>query len=205
MPAQPACAANRSRQRACPDGRGVNCTWTACGCGGVTSSPAPGRAWTCCASTSRITGRSSPRPRSERPLPPATPWLPTWKPAGRRDSSAARATTPSSRSAAPAAPPPPCVWVPPHLETRWKAGFISGPRDNALITLGRAYAQINAAMLAALTAQRLSQAGDERAELWGCAAKAHGVDVAYTAASELALLAGAPGFAADSPLARASV
>jgi hypothetical protein len=89
-----------------------------------------------------------------------------------------------------------------HLDTRRKAGFISGPRDNALITLGRAYAQINAALLAALTAQRLSQAGDERAELWGCAAKAHGADVAYAAASELALLAGAPGFAADSQLAK---
>jgi len=90
-----------------------------------------------------------------------------------------------------------------HLDTRRKAGFITGPRDNALITLGRAYAQINAAMLATLTAQRLSQARDERAELWACAAKAHGVDVAYAAASELALLADAPGFAADSQLAKA--
>jgi len=90
------------------------------------------------------------------------------------------------------------------LEARRKAGFISGPRDNALITLGRAYAQINAAMLATLmTAQRLSQAGDERAELRGCATKAHGVEAAYAAASELALLAGAPGFAADSQLAKA--
>jgi len=95
-----------------------------------------------------------------------------------------------------------CDSVIAHLDTRRKAGFISGTRDNALITLGRAYAQINAAMLAALTAQRLSQAGDERAELWGCAVKAHGVDVAYAAASELAVLAGASGFAADSPLAK---
>ncbi|MGD0069757.1 MAG: acyl-CoA dehydrogenase family protein, partial [Streptosporangiaceae bacterium] len=96
-----------------------------------------------------------------------------------------------------------CDAVAARLEARRKAGFISGPRDNALITLGRAYAQINAATLAALTAQRLSRAGDERAELWGCAVKAHGVDVANAAASELALLAGAPGFAADSPLAKA--
>jgi len=95
-----------------------------------------------------------------------------------------------------------CDSVAAHLDTRRKAGFITGPRDNALITLGRAYAQINAAMLATLTAQRLSQAGDERAELWGCAAKAHGVDVAHAAASELTLLAGAPGFAADSQLAK---
>ena len=96
-----------------------------------------------------------------------------------------------------------CDSVAAHLGTREKAGFITAPRDNALITLGRAYAQINAAMLAALTAQRLSEACDEGASLWGCAAKAHGVDVAYAAASELALLAGAPGFAADSQLAKA--
>jgi alkylation response protein AidB-like acyl-CoA dehydrogenase len=96
-----------------------------------------------------------------------------------------------------------CDSVAARLDTRRKAGFITGLRDNALITLGRAYAQISAAMLAALTAQRLSQAGDERAELWGCAAKAHGVDVAYAAASELSLLAGARRFAADSQLAKA--
>ena len=96
-----------------------------------------------------------------------------------------------------------CDSVAARLGTRQKAGFITAPRDNALITLGRAYAQINAAMLAALTAQRLSEACNEGASLWGCAAKAHGVDVAYAAASELALLAGAAGFAADSQLAKA--
>jgi len=69
--------------------------------------------------------------------------------------------------------------------------------------MARKPGRINAAILAALTAQRLARAGDERAELWGCAAKAHGVDVAYAAASGLALLAGAPGFAADSPLEKA--
>ena len=96
-----------------------------------------------------------------------------------------------------------CDSVTAHLDTRRKAGFITSLRDNALIALGRAYAQINAAMLAALTAQRLSQASDDQAELWGCAAKAHGVDTAYAAVSELSLLAGAPGFAADSQLAKA--
>jgi len=96
-----------------------------------------------------------------------------------------------------------CDSVAAHLDTRRKAGFITSLRDNALIALGRAYAQINAAMLATLTAQRLSQATDGKAELWGCAAKAHGVDTAYAAVSELSLLAGAPGFAADSQLAKA--
>ncbi len=95
-----------------------------------------------------------------------------------------------------------CDSVAAHLDTRRKAGFITSLGDNALIALGRAYAQINAAMLAALTVQRLSQATD-KAELWGCAAKAHGVDTAYAAVSELSLLAGAPGFAADSQLAKA--
>jgi alkylation response protein AidB-like acyl-CoA dehydrogenase len=90
-----------------------------------------------------------------------------------------------------------------HLDTRRTAGFITSLRDNALIALGRAYAQINATMLSALAAQRLSQASDDKTELWGCAAKAHGVDTAYAAVSELSLLVGAPGFAADSQLAKA--
>jgi hypothetical protein len=58
-----------------------------------------------------------------------------------------------------------CDSVTAHLDSRRKAGFITSLRDNALIALGRAYAQINAAMLAALTAQRLSQASDDKAEL----------------------------------------
>ena len=60
-----------------------------------------------------------------------------------------------------------CDSVAARLDTRRKAGFISCLRDNALVTLGRAYAQINAAMLAAVAAQRLSQACDERAEPLG--------------------------------------
>jgi alkylation response protein AidB-like acyl-CoA dehydrogenase len=75
-----------------------------------------------------------------------------------------------------------CDTVTAHLNARQAAELITGPRDNALITIGRAYAQINAALLVALTAQRISEAGDDLAELWGCAAKAHGVDTAYAAA-----------------------
>lgn len=96
-----------------------------------------------------------------------------------------------------------CDTVATHLATRRAAGIITDLRDNALITVGRAYAQINAALLATLAAQRLSAAGDDDAHLWGCTAKAHGVDVAYTAASELTLLVGALGFTADSALAKA--
>jgi len=90
-----------------------------------------------------------------------------------------------------------------HLQQRRSAGVIPGLRDNALITLGRTYAQINAALLAALNAQRLSDTGDPRAEMWGCAIKAHSADVAHAAVSELSLLTGAAGFTASSPLAKA--
>jgi alkylation response protein AidB-like acyl-CoA dehydrogenase len=90
-----------------------------------------------------------------------------------------------------------------HLRARRQAGLIMDLRDNALITIGSTHAQINAALLAAFTAQRLALAGDQRAELWGCGAKAHGVDAAYAAVSDLALLVGAAGFTAGSPLVKA--
>jgi alkylation response protein AidB-like acyl-CoA dehydrogenase len=89
------------------------------------------------------------------------------------------------------------------LTARQAAGFITQPRDNALITLGRSYAQISAGMLAALTAQRLSDEGHSRAEMWGCAIKAFAVDAASAAVSDLSLLAGAAGWVAGSPLAKA--
>jgi alkylation response protein AidB-like acyl-CoA dehydrogenase len=83
------------------------------------------------------------------------------------------------------------------LTKRREFGIIARVRDNALITLGRTWAQLNAALLAAITAYRLADAGHPDAQEWGCAVKAHGADVAYQAASELALLAGAAGFTAD--------
>lgn len=89
------------------------------------------------------------------------------------------------------------------LSRRQAAGTISRPRDNALITLGRAFAQINAGLLAALTAQRLAESGDARAEVWGCAIKAHAVDTAYAATSDLTLLVGAAGCTASSSLEKA--
>lgn len=89
------------------------------------------------------------------------------------------------------------------LCARRSAGVIQDMRDNALISLGRSFGHINGAMLGALLAQRLALRGDQRGELWGCAIKAHAVDAAYLAASELTLLAGAAGFSADSRLAKA--
>ena len=84
------------------------------------------------------------------------------------------------------------------LASRHQAGIIVRVRDNALITLGRTWAQLNAALLAAVAAHQIAQAGHSIAQAWGCGTKAHGVDTAYQAASELALLAGASGFTAES-------
>lgn len=84
------------------------------------------------------------------------------------------------------------------LASRHRAGIIARVRDNALITLGRTWAQLNAALLAAVAAHQIAEAGHSAAQAWGCGTKAHGVDAAYQAASELALLAGAAGFTAES-------
>jgi len=88
------------------------------------------------------------------------------------------------------------------LTGRRESGAIARIRDNALITLGRTWAQLNAALLAAITAYRLADTGHPAAQTWGCAVKANGADVAYQAASELALLAGAVGFTSDSRTAK---
>jgi alkylation response protein AidB-like acyl-CoA dehydrogenase len=90
-----------------------------------------------------------------------------------------------------------------HLCDRRSAGTITSLRDSALITLGRSYAQINAALLSALAAQHLCEPADGHAPIRGCAVKAHAVDVAHAAASELIPLAGAAGFQADSQMVKA--
>jgi alkylation response protein AidB-like acyl-CoA dehydrogenase len=89
------------------------------------------------------------------------------------------------------------------LEARRRSGSITSLRDNALITIGRSYAEINAALLAACNAVTLAESGSPFAASWGCAVKAYGVDAAYRAVSELALLAGASGFVAGSATAKA--
>ncbi len=89
------------------------------------------------------------------------------------------------------------------LQARRRSGNIAGLRDNALITVGRSYAEINAALLAACNAAILAESGSPRAASWSCAVKAYGVDAAYRTVSELALLAGASGFVAGSATAKA--
>jgi alkylation response protein AidB-like acyl-CoA dehydrogenase len=88
------------------------------------------------------------------------------------------------------------------LRARRTAGVIADLRDNALIALGRAYAQINTALLGTLTAQRLSDADDQLAGVWGCSIKAHAADVAHAITSDLAPLAGAAEFTATSRLVK---
>lgn len=56
---------------------------------------------------------------------------------------------------------------------------------------------VTAALLGAVTASHLAESGHPAAELWGAAAKAHGIDTADSAAAELALLLGASGLRAD--------
>jgi len=84
------------------------------------------------------------------------------------------------------------------LASRRQDGSIPRVRDSALITFGRTWAQVNAALLAAVTAHQLAVSEHPDAETWGCGVKAHAADIAYQAASELALLEGAAGFTASS-------
>jgi alkylation response protein AidB-like acyl-CoA dehydrogenase len=88
------------------------------------------------------------------------------------------------------------------LTARQVAGELSRLRDSALITIGRAHAQLATALLGAAAAAHLADTGHEQAEQWGAAAKAHGIDTANQAAAELALLLGAAGFRADSQIAK---
>lgn len=89
------------------------------------------------------------------------------------------------------------------LGARVRLGLLPRVRDNALIILGRTQTQICAALLAALGAARLAALSDRQADLWGRLTKAHGVDVANQAVSELVPLIGATGFQAAHPLAKA--
>lgn len=89
------------------------------------------------------------------------------------------------------------------LDARRRAEDIAGLRDNALIAIGRSYAEVNAALLAACNAVTLAESGSPLAARWGCAVKAHGVDAAYRAVSELALLTGAGGFVSGCATAKA--
>jgi alkylation response protein AidB-like acyl-CoA dehydrogenase len=84
-----------------------------------------------------------------------------------------------------------------HLADRQHRGEIGRVRDHALITIGRAHAQINSGLLATLHTQRLAAADDPAASLWARNTKALGVDLAREATDELSVLMGATGFTAE--------
>ncbi|MGV9677084.1 acyl-CoA dehydrogenase family protein [Nocardia sp. NPDC003482] len=88
------------------------------------------------------------------------------------------------------------------LGVRQAAGDLPRVRDSALVTIGRARAQLMSALLGAVAAARLSEAGHPDAEWWAAVTKAHGIDLANQAAAELVLLLGAAGFRADSRAAK---
>jgi alkylation response protein AidB-like acyl-CoA dehydrogenase len=88
------------------------------------------------------------------------------------------------------------------LAARHMTGDLPRLRDSALVTIGRTHAQLVTALLGAIVAAHLADTEHHRAESWGAAMKAHGVDTANQTTAELALLLGATGFRADSPIAK---
>lgn len=89
------------------------------------------------------------------------------------------------------------------LAARARIGVLPRVRDNALITLGRVHAELYAALLSTVATSHLAARGDPRADLWARVGKAHAVDTAHQAVTDLAPLIGAAGFQATSPIAKA--
>jgi len=81
-----------------------------------------------------------------------------------------------------------------NLTDRRADGRITRIRDSSLVGLGRGHARLVTALLGAAAASRLAAVGDDRAELFGCVMKAHGVDTAHRVVADLAVLLGAAGF-----------
>ncbi|MGA5823517.1 acyl-CoA dehydrogenase family protein [Kitasatospora sp. NPDC094028] len=88
------------------------------------------------------------------------------------------------------------------LTARVTSGSLPRLRDTARVTLARTHAELNAALLAALTSARLTAAGHPQADLWSRSVKATAVDTAHRTTSDLTLLVGAAAFQADSTLAK---
>lgn len=88
------------------------------------------------------------------------------------------------------------------LNLRQVTGELPRLRDSALVTLGRTHARLTTALLGTVAAARLADSGFSRAEQWSCVMKAHGIDTAFDAVGELALLVGAAAYRADSSIAK---
>jgi alkylation response protein AidB-like acyl-CoA dehydrogenase len=89
------------------------------------------------------------------------------------------------------------------LAARIRTGMVPRIRDNALITLGRTHAEINAALLGSFTAGRLAAARHTQAGLVTHVSKAFGVDTAVRVVGELGPLIGAAGFQQTHPISKA--
>ncbi|MBF6333344.1 acyl-CoA dehydrogenase family protein [Nocardia transvalensis] len=88
------------------------------------------------------------------------------------------------------------------LTARRAVGDVPRLRDSALVTIGRAHAQLSTALLGATAAARLAETGHRNAESWSAVMKAHGVDLANQAAADLVLLLGAAGFRGDGQMTK---
>jgi alkylation response protein AidB-like acyl-CoA dehydrogenase len=89
------------------------------------------------------------------------------------------------------------------LAARSRLGVLSRVRDNALITLGRTHAELCAALLGSVATSRLAASREPHADLWARVGKAHGVDTAHRAVTDLVPLLGAAGFHLHHPVAKA--
>ncbi|MEK8141682.1 acyl-CoA dehydrogenase family protein [Streptomyces sp. M10(2022)] len=85
-----------------------------------------------------------------------------------------------------------------NLTARLDTHLIRHLRDNALVTLGRTHAELNAALLHAIGGAALTAAGSPQRHLVQ-GRQAHAVDTAHRATAELSLLVGASAYQARSP------
>src|SRR5262249_18663182 len=88
------------------------------------------------------------------------------------------------------------------LRARSALGILPRVRDTALVTLGRTHAELNAALVAAIVAVQLGGRDPSTGRLWARTMKAHGVDAACRASTELPLLVGAAAFRAGSHMTK---
>ncbi|HKM78866.1 MAG TPA: acyl-CoA dehydrogenase [Candidatus Bathyarchaeia archaeon] len=75
-------------------------------------------------------------------------------------------------------------------------------RDSTLETLARSYIAIHSSLLSAMMAQKLVSVDAPLASTWSRAVKAHSVDTAYRAVSDLTILAGASSYQAHDRLSK---
>ena len=91
------------------------------------------------------------------------------------------------------------------LNRRVSEADIIAPRDSALETIARHYASINAGILSAVCAAVQGVEDSPQSSLWARTTKAWGIEQAYHAVSELALLMGAGSFRSNHFAAKALV